>query len=80
MIGFAAQEPVLFSRTLEHNIGFGVDNADMGVIGWAAEIAHLHGDIETFPDRYQTMLGERGVTLSGGQRHRTSWRNAPRCL
>jgi ATP-binding cassette subfamily B protein len=72
MIGFAAQEPILFSRTLEHNIGFGVDDADMGVIGWAAEIAHLHGDIETFPDRYQTLLGERGVTLSGGQRQRTS--------
>ncbi len=72
MIGFAAQEPVLFSRTLEHNIGFGVEDADMGVIGWAAEIAHLHGDIETFPERYQTILGERGVTLSGGQRQRTS--------
>ena len=72
MIGYAAQEPVLFSRTLEHNIGFGVDDADMGVIGWAADIAHLHGDIETFPERYQTMLGERGVTLSGGQRQRTS--------
>ncbi len=72
MIGFAAQEPVLFSRTLEHNIGFGVDKADMDIIGWAADIAHLHGDIETFPDRYQTMLGERGVTLSGGQRQRTS--------
>lgn len=72
MIGYAAQEPVLFSRTLEHNIGFGVDNPDMGLIGWAAEIAHLHGDIETFPERYQTMLGERGVTLSGGQRQRTS--------
>ncbi len=72
MIGFAAQEPVLFSRTLEHNIGFGVDNANMEIIGWAADIAHLQGDIETFPDRYQTMLGERGVTLSGGQRQRTS--------
>lgn len=72
MIGYAAQEPVLFSRTLEHNIGFGVDNADMEIIGWAADIAHLQGDIETFPEHYQTMLGERGVTLSGGQRQRTS--------
>lgn len=72
MIGYAAQEPVLFSRTLEHNIGFGIDDPDMNTIGWAADIAHLHGDIETFPDRYQTILGERGVTLSGGQRQRTS--------
>jgi len=72
MIGYAAQEPVLFSRTLEHNIGFGVENADQDLIGWAAEIAHLHGDIEGFPEQYKTMLGERGVTLSGGQRQRTS--------
>ncbi|MBN2704178.1 MAG: ABC transporter ATP-binding protein [Pontiellaceae bacterium] len=72
MIGYAAQEPILFSRTLEHNIGFGIDDPDMNTIGWAADIAHLHGDIETFPDRYQTILGERGVTLSGGQRQRTS--------
>jgi ATP-binding cassette subfamily B protein len=72
MIGFAAQEPVLFSRTLEHNIGFGVAKPDKTLIGWAAEIAHLRGDVEGFPDQYQTMLGERGVTLSGGQRQRTS--------
>ncbi len=72
MIGFAAQEPVLFSRTLEHNIGFGVDKPDKTLIGWAAEIAHLRGDVEGFPDQYQTMLGERGVTLSGGQRQRTA--------
>jgi ATP-binding cassette subfamily B protein len=72
MIGFAAQEPVLFSRTLEHNIGFGVDKPDKSLIGWAAEVAHLKGDVETFPDQYQTVLGERGVTLSGGQRQRTA--------
>ncbi len=71
-IGYAAQEPILFSRTLEHNIGFGVDDADKSLIGWAADIAHLHHDVEGFPDQYQTMLGERGVTLSGGQRQRTS--------
>ncbi len=72
MIGFAAQEPILFSRTLEHNIGFGVEGADMKIIGWAADIAHLHHDVEGFPDQYQTLLGERGVTLSGGQRQRAS--------
>ena len=72
MIGYAAQEPILFSRTLEHNIGFGLDDIDGSVISWAADIAHLHHDVETFPEHYQTMLGERGVTLSGGQRQRTS--------
>ncbi len=72
MIGFAAQEPVLFSRTLEHNIGFGVAKPDKDLIGWAAEIAHLRDDVEGFPEQYQTLLGERGVTLSGGQRQRTA--------
>ena len=72
MIGFAAQEPVLFSKTLEHNIGFGVAKPDKNLIGWAAEIAHLRDDVESFPEQFQTMLGERGVTLSGGQRQRTA--------
>ena len=71
-IGFAAQEPVLFSRTLEHNIGFGVAEHDEALIHWAAEVAHLTADIHGFPDRFDTLLGERGVTLSGGQRQRTS--------
>ena len=71
-IGFAAQEPVLFSQTLEHNIGFGVAKPDKDLIGWAAEVAHLRDDVEGFPERFQTLLGERGVTLSGGQRQRTA--------
>lgn len=71
-IGFAAQEPVLFSQTLERNIGFGVDEPDERLIHWAADIAHLKEDVETFPEKYETVIGERGVTLSGGQRQRTS--------
>jgi len=71
-IGMAAQEPILFSQTLEHNIGFGLDGDAPEQIKWAADIAHLSGDIETFPAQYQTILGERGVTLSGGQRQRTA--------
>ncbi len=71
-IGVAAQEPILFSQTLEHNIGFGINAGDPEQIRWAADIAHLSGDIETFPEQYQTVLGERGVTLSGGQRQRTA--------
>lgn len=71
-IGFAAQEPVLFSRTLEHNIGFGVEEPDDRLIDWAADIADLKKDILSFPDQFDTLVGERGVTLSGGQRQRTS--------
>jgi ATP-binding cassette, subfamily B, multidrug efflux pump len=72
MIGYAAQEPILFSQTLKNNIGFGLENAEMEQIEWAANIAHLHQEVDAFPDQYETMLGERGVTLSGGQRQRAS--------
>ena len=71
-IGLAAQESILFSRSLQHNIGFGVDEPDERLIDWAADIAHLKEDVETFPEKFETMVGERGVTLSGGQRQRTS--------
>ncbi|MHC4352760.1 MAG: ABC transporter ATP-binding protein [Planctomycetota bacterium] len=71
-IGFAAQEPILFSQTLEHNIGFGVDEPEERLIHWAADIAHLKKEVEMFPEKYETVIGERGVTLSGGQRQRTS--------
>lgn len=71
-IGFAEQEPVLFSRTLESNIAFGLDKPDDAVIPWAADVAHLRDEVAGFPEGYQTVLGERGVTLSGGQRQRTS--------
>jgi ATP-binding cassette subfamily B protein len=71
-IGFAAQEPILFSQTLQRNIGFGVDEPEEGLIDWAADIAHLKKEVETFPEKFETMIGERGVTLSGGQRQRTS--------
>ena len=71
-IGIATQEPFLFAESLESNILFGVDEPDPKTLEWAAEVAQLHGDVETFPARYETMLGERGVTLSGGQRRRAA--------
>ncbi len=71
-IGFAAQEPILFSQTLESNIGFGVHEPDRGLIHWASDVAHLRQDVETFPEKFETIIGERGVTLSGGQRQRAS--------
>jgi ATP-binding cassette, subfamily B, multidrug efflux pump len=71
-IGMAEQEPVLFSDTLANNIGFGAPEATEEAILTAADLAHLHADVERFPGRYATRVGERGVTLSGGQRQRTS--------
>jgi len=71
-IGFAAQEPVLFSRALSENIAFGLAEVRQEAVDRAARIAHLDLDVDSFPDSYETVLGERGVTLSGGQRQRTS--------
>ena len=72
LIGVAPQEPVLFSDTLEGNLGFGLERPARETILWASEVAHLHEDVAGFPLQYETLLGERGVTLSGGQRQRTA--------
>src|SRR5690606_30021706 len=71
-IGFVPQETFLFSDTLAGNIAFGVENATEEQIVRAAEIAGLAGDVAGFPDGYQTMVGERGITLTGGQKQRTA--------
>jgi len=69
-MGVVTQEPVLFSGTVEENIGFGRREAGEAAVVQAAERAHAHGFIEALPEGYQTVVGERGVKLSGGQRQR----------
>jgi ATP-binding cassette subfamily B multidrug efflux pump len=71
-IGFVPQETFLFSETIEENISFGVDNARPNDIEWAAKVSTIQQDLENFPDRFQTLIGERGVNLSGGQKQRTA--------
>ena len=71
-IGFATQEPFLFSDTVAGNIEFGRDGAGSDDIEKAAKIAALAKDIDLFRDGYKTVVGERGITLSGGQKQRTA--------
>ena len=71
-IGYVPQETFLFSETIADNISYGVDNATAELIGRAAGIAQLSGDVAEFPKEFKTMLGERGITLSGGQKQRAS--------
>ncbi|MEW5795334.1 MAG: ABC transporter ATP-binding protein [Candidatus Zixiibacteriota bacterium] len=71
-IGFASQEPFLFSATVEENIRFGRDLADRASIEQVAHLAALAKDVAEFPAGYETMVGERGITLSGGQKQRTA--------
>jgi len=71
-IGFVPQETFLFSETIEENISFGVEKAHPQEVKWAANISTIANDLENFPDKYQTLIGERGVNLSGGQKQRTA--------
>lgn len=71
-VGFATQEPFLFSNTIAANIRFGRPDASMDEVKKAAEIAALDKDVAEFPKGYDTMVGERGITLSGGQKQRTA--------
>lgn len=69
-IGYIPQESYLFSDTIENNIGFAVDNPTPDLVEKFAQIADVHNDIQQFKDKYQTIVGERGVMLSGGQKQR----------
>ncbi len=71
-IGFVPQETFLFSETVAENISFGADDAQPDEIDWAASISTIRDDLENLPDKYQTLIGERGINLSGGQKQRTA--------
>ena len=71
-IGFVPQDNFLFSSTIKSNIGFTPEEPDMEEIRRAARISQIDDTIMELPDKYETMLGERGVNLSGGQKQRVS--------
>ncbi len=71
-IGYVQQEPMMFSDTVFNNIAYGVPNATVEQVIHAAEVANAHGFIVRQPDGYDSMLGERGVGISGGEKQRLS--------
>jgi ABC-type multidrug transport system fused ATPase/permease subunit len=71
-IAMVMQESFLFSTTLRENIAYGRPGARMEEIIAAAEAAQIHDFIMSLPDRYETVVGERGVGLSGGQKQRVA--------
>ncbi len=71
-IGYVQQEPMMFKDTIFNNIAYGSPNAHVEQIIRAADIANAHGFISRLPDGYDTLLGERGIGLSGGEKQRIS--------
>jgi ATP-binding cassette subfamily B protein len=69
-IGVALQEPVLFSGTIRENIRYGRPDATEQEVVAAAQAAQADEFIMAFPDGYDSVLGQRGVNVSGGQKQR----------
>ncbi|PSN64212.1 iron-sulfur clusters transporter atm1, mitochondrial precursor [Corynespora cassiicola Philippines] len=69
-IGVVPQDTPLFNNTIEHNIRYGNLEATQEQVVEAARRAHIHDTIGLFPDGYQTMVGERGMMISGGEKQR----------
>ncbi len=71
-IGIVPQDTVLFNDTIEYNIAYGKTGASHDDIIAAAKAASIHEFIITLPDGYATMVGERGLKLSGGEKQRVA--------
>ncbi len=69
-ISYVPQEPLLFHRTILENIAYGNEGVSREEVEAAAKLAYAHDFISKLPQRYDTVVGERGVKLSGGQRQR----------
>ena len=71
-IGIVPQDTVLFNDTVEYNIAYGLPGASRAEVEEAARAARIHGFIESTPRGYDTMVGERGLKLSGGEKQRVA--------
>ena len=69
-IGMVPQDTVLFNDTIYYNIAYGRDGATRDVVESVTRAAHLDTFIDSLPDGYETMVGERGLKLSGGEKQR----------
>ena len=71
-IGIVPQDTVLFNDTVEYNIAYGRTGAGRAEVEGAARSAHIHNFIASTPKGYDTMVGERGLKLSGGEKQRVA--------
>ena len=66
-IGVVPQDTVLFNDSIEGNIKYAKPGASIEAVKQAATLAEIHDQISNFPDGYDTVVGERGLKLSGGK-------------
>lgn len=71
-IGMVPQDTVMFNATIGYNIGYGRNGATRDEIEQAARMAAIDGFIDMLPDKFDTMVGERGLKLSGGEKQRVA--------
>ena len=71
-IGMVPQDTVMFNATIGYNIGYGRDGATPAEIEDASRMAAIDGFIDMLPEKYDTMVGERGLKLSGGEKQRVA--------
>ena len=71
-IGIVPQDTVLFNDTIGYNIAYGKPDATTEEVIQAARSAHIHDFVESLPDKYETVVGERGLKLSGGEKQRVA--------
>jgi ATP-binding cassette subfamily B protein len=71
-VGIVQQESFLFSDTVMNNIGYGLKEIDQKRIYHVSKIANFDRDVNEFPQKFETIVGERGITFSGGQKQRAS--------
>ncbi len=71
-IGIVPQDTVLFNDTIGYNIGYGAEGATRQQVEEAAKGAAIDGFVESLPGKYESMVGERGLKLSGGEKQRVA--------
>ena len=72
MIGYVPQQSMLFTGSIYENVSWGKANAPLEDVQAATMQAQIHESVESFPDSYNTRVGQKGVNLSGGQKQRLS--------
>lgn len=71
-IGYVPQEALLFTGSIKENLSWGKGDATQQEMVEATSTAQIHGTIERLPNKYETLIGQKGVNLSGGQKQRLS--------